>query len=315
MKKVYLAAAATSALALAATPVMADEHQSMSVYGWITAEVQEKGGVWDAGAKNGGNSESRFGIRGSREFGAVTGDAQLEYGILRGNDENSPGLRLANAALSGDFGSVRIGQQWNPGYLWTTATTDVFTSGAASGARSTDFVFREDGGIFYYTPSLGGLEVAIGGSMLTSKENSKDFDTMTVSARYSLGDLYLSATYMEADDGNSSKSTAFAASYDFGMFTLAGAIADNDGAVQPGSEFNDDGTPYEIAATFSATEELTLKVAYTDRDLEAGDDTSMAVEAAYAFGSGVTGFVGFSSSDDNINEGDDILSFGVQVVF
>ena len=314
MKKVYLAAAATSALAIAATPVMADEHHSMSVYGWITAEVQERDGVWDASATNSVNSESRFGIRASRDLGGVTGDAQLEYGILRGADGNSPGLRLANAALSGDFGSVRVGQQWNPGYLWTTATTDVWIGGVFSGARSTDFVFREDGGIFYYTPSLGGLELAVGGSMLASNEDSKDFDTMTVSARYSLGDLYLSATYMEADDENSSKSMAFAASYDFGMFTLAGAIADNDGSVV-GDEFNDDGTPYEIAATFSATEELTLKVGYTDRDLAAGDDTSMAVEAAYAFGSGVTGFVGFSSSDDNINEGDDILSFGVQVVF
>ncbi|MRH78850.1 porin [Spiribacter sp. C176] len=308
MKKVYLAAAATSALALAATPVMADDHASMSVYGWITAEVQDNGTEWDATGN--GNSPSRFGIRGSREFGAVTGDAQLEYGVTKAQGEG-PGIRLANAALSGDFGSVRIGSQWNPGYLWTTATTDVFTSGAYTGARSTDFVFRQDGAIFYYAPSLGGLDIAVGGNMLASDDSSDEFDTMTVSARYSFGDLYVSATYMEADDENSSEATAFAASYDFGMFTLAGSMSDNDGV----GSYNDNGTPYEVVATVSATEELTLKAAYTDRDLEAGDDSSMAAEAAYAFGSGVTGFAGFSSSDDGINDGEDILSFGVQVVF
>ena len=305
MKKVYLAAAATSALAIAATPVMADEHHSMSVYGWITAEIQEQDGVWDATGN--GNSPSRFGIRGSRDFGAVTGDAQLEYGVTKAQGAG-PGIRLANAALSGDFGSVRIGSQWNPGYLWTTATSDIMLSGAFAGARSTDFVFRQDGAIFYYTPSLGGLDLAFGGNMVGSDETSDTFDTMTVSARYSFDDLYVSATYMEVDDDESSDVISFAASYDFGLFALSGAIADKSGSVG-------EGTPYEVGATFSATEEVTLKLAYTDADLDAGDDTSMAVEATYAFGSGVTGFVGYAIPDDNVANGEDILSFGVQVVF
>jgi len=136
MKKVYLAAAATSALAIAATPVMADDHHSMSVYGWVTAEIKEVDGVWDAGSSNGANSQTRFGIRGSRDLGAVSADAVIEYGATRGEEVTAgssnftPGLRQANAALSGDFGSVRIGKQWNTSYLWTTATTDIMLSGA-----------------------------------------------------------------------------------------------------------------------------------------------------------------------------------------
>lgn len=306
MKKVYLAAAATSALALAATPVMADDHASMSVYGWITAEVKEENGVWDATGT--GNSPSRFGIRGSRDFGAVTGDAQVEYFVAKSAQGDAPGLRLANAALSGDFGSVRIGSQWNPGYLWTTATTDVTMSGAVAGARSTDFVFRQDGGVFYYAPSLGGLDLAIGGNMVSTDETSDDLDTTTVSARYSFGDLYLSATYMEVDDVAGSDVSSFAASYDLGMVTLAGSMSDKSG------ELGDE-TPYDLAATFSASDEVTLKVAYTDADLAAGEDTSMAFEATYAFGEGVTGFAGYATPDDNIANGEDILSLGVQVVF
>jgi len=77
----------------------------------------------------------------------------------------------------------------------------------------------------------------------------------------------------------------------------------------------DSGTPYEVGATFSATDEVTLKLAYTDADLDAGDDTSIAVEATYAFGAGVTGFVGYAIPDDNVANGEDILSLGVQVVF
>lgn len=309
MKNVYLAAAATSALALAATPVLADDHHSMSVYGWITAEIQEQDGVWDATGN--GNSPSRFGIRGSRDFGGLTGDAQLEYGVTKAQG-SAPGIRLANAALSGDFGSVRIGSQWNPGYLWTTATTDIMLSGAFAGARATDFVFREDGGIFYYTPNLGGLELAFGGSMVGSNEVSKSFDTMTVSARYSFDDLYVSATYMTVDDDNSSDVIALAASYDFGLFALSASVADLDGV---GVYSTDDGTPYEIGATFSATDELTLKLAYMDLDLDAGSDSSIAAEATYAFGGGVTGFIGYATPDDNVANGEDILSLGIQVVF
>ena len=312
MKKVYLAAAATSALAIAATPVMADEHHSMSVYGWVTAEVSEVDGNWDVNSGNGANSETRFGIRASRDLGAgLSADANLEYGAVRGGN-GTPGLRHANAALSGDFGTVRVGQQWNPGYLWTTATSDIMLSGAFLGARATDFVFRERGGIFYYTPSLGGLELAFGGNMDGTDDTSDDFDTMTVSARYSFGDLYLSATYMSKDDDDSSDAMSFAASYDLGVVTLVGAIADLDGV---GAYSTDRGTPYEVGATFSATDELTLKLAYADLDLDAGSDSSVAVEATYAFGAGVTGFLGYAIPDDNINDGNDILSFGVQVVF
>ena len=305
MKKIFLTAAATSALALAASPVMADDHSSMSVYGWITAEVNEQNGVWDANGT--GNSPSRFGIRGSRDFGAVTGDAQLEYFVAKGQGV-SPGLRLANAALSGDFGSVRIGSQWNPGYLWTSATTDVMLGGVVAGARSTDFVFRQDGAVFYYAPSLGGLDLAVGGNMLGLDETSDDLDTTTVSARYSLNDLYVSATYMTVEDDEDTDVTSFGASYDLGMVTIAATMSDKSGSLGENS-------PFDVAATFSASDEVTLKAAYTDADLDAGDDASMAFEATYAFGDGVTGFAGYATPDDNVAGGEDILSFGVQVVF
>jgi len=179
------------------------------------------------------------------------------------------------------------------------------------GARASDVgLFLEDGSVFYFSPNLGGLELAIGGSMLASNDDSKTLDTTTVSARYNFEDLYVSATYVEADNETSDDGISLAASYDFGIVTVAGSITDKD-------IDNVSSTPYELVASFNATDELTLKLAYADSDLDVSKDTSVAVEATYAFGSGVTGFVGYAMPDDNFGTtaGNDILSFGVQVVF
>ena len=311
MKKGFVIATAASALALAANTALAEDH-SMEVYGWITAEVNDTDGAETDGTSN-GNSPSRFGIRTSRDLGDLTGTANLEYGVTKEQDA-SAGIRQANVGLEGAFGSVKIGSQWNPHYLWTTATTDLFTSSAAFGARSTDAVFRDDGSVYYYTPNLNGLELGVGAELDPNSEVGKDVDSYTVSARYTVGDLYLSASYKEFDTEEDANSLAVAASYDFGLASLSASIADNtDDAGLDYAGYNSDGTPYEIVGTVSATDALTLKVAYTDRDLEGSDDTSFAVEAAYAFGAGVTGFVGATSSDDDI--GGDVLATGLQVVF
>lgn len=315
MKKGFVIATAASALALAANTALAEDH-SMEVYGWITAEVNDTDEAETDGTSN-GNSPSRFGIRTSRDLGDLTGTANLEYGVTK-EQGASAGIRQANVGLEGAFGSVKIGSQWNPHYLWTTATTDLFTSSAAFGARSSDAVFRDDGSVFYYTPSLNGLELGVGAEFDPNISVSDSADSYTLSAKYSIGDLYVSASYVEADTDETLDSMAVAASYNFGAATLAASVADNTNdttiAQDDLSSYNGDGTPYEIVGTVNATDALTLKAAYTDRDLEgSSDDSSFAVEGAYAFGAGVTGFVAATSSDDDI--GEDVLATGLQVVF
>jgi len=309
MKKGFVIATAASALALAANTALAEDH-SMEVYGWITGEIVDTDdGQTDATSN--GNSQSRFGIRTSRDLGGLTATANVEYGVDKRQDEDAD-LRQANVGLEGDFGSIKIGNQWNPYYLWTTATTDLFTSSAAFGARSTDVGFRDDAAVYYYTPNLSGLELVAGAEFDNDPEDdiSDDADYYTLAARYSVGDLYLSAAYLEADTEEDADAFAYAASYDFGMASLAASVADNNGA----GFYNDDGMPYEVVGTFNATDALTLKAAYTDRDIEgSSEDASFAVEGAYAFGAGVTGFVGATAKDDDI--GEDVIATGLQVVF
>jgi len=307
MKKSFVIATAASALALAANTALAEDH-SMEVYGWITGEIVDTdNGQIDATSS--GNSPSRFGIRTSRDLGDLTATANVEYGINKGQTE-SAALRQANVGLEGDFGSVKIGSQWNPHYLWTTATTEVFTSSAFTGGRSTDIVTRDDAAIYYYTPNLSGLELVAGAELDPEDDTSDDADNYTLAARYSVGDLYLSAAYYEADTEADTDSFAYAASYDFGTASLSAGVADNTNV----GFYSENGTPYEVAGTFNATDALTLKAAYTDRDLEgSSEDASFAVEGAYAFGAGVTGFVGATAKDDDI--GDDVIATGLQVVF
>jgi predicted porin len=265
-----------------------------------------------------GNSPSRFGIRTSRDLGELTGTANLEYEVTKVQADDA-GLRLANVGLEGAFGSVMIGSQWNPHYLWTTATTDLFTSSAAFSARSTDANFRDDGSVFYYTPSLNGLELGIGAEFDPNNDTSDDYDSYTLSARYSIGGLYLSASYIEADTDETLDSLAVAASYDFGVASVAASVADNtnDTAIPEDelASYNSDGSPYEIAVSVPVTSAFTVLGAYTDRDFEgSSEDSSFAVEGTYAFGAGVTGFLSATSSDDEFGR-EDALATGLQVVF
>jgi len=336
MKKVTILTAA-SALALASGIASAQE-STADFYGFVIAGINN-GSTTDNDtfdARGDGNGPGRFGFLGTHELAdGMTGGVQLEYAVADGvkDQTDSPGLRQANVYLTGDFGRIELGSQDNPMYEWTTSVTDLFLTEAYAQGRASDVVFRQDGAVFYTTPSFDGLEVRFGGNMQsgdsTNGNRSSGFDSYTVSAKYSFGDIYASASYLNVNGGDTNpdaKSVGVALSYDYGMGTIAAATTRNDnvdgtsagdGQANQVAAFDTDpdGNPYEITGTYNATDAVTLKASYADADLTGGDSKSVAVEAAYAFSSNVSAAVGYTSPDDNFNGNDNADNIAAAAVY
>jgi len=337
MKKIAMLATG-SALALAA--VTANAEMSTNYYGYILASVNDNDGSVNADGQ-GANGPSRFGFTSSYELdGGLSAGAQLEYAVSTNTGSieqaNAPGLRLANAHLAGDFGSIKVGTQWNPMYLWTTGTTDLFLSDAFGDARASDVTFRQDGAVFYTSPDFSGLQLQVGGILEDGKDSagnrSSGFDSYTVAAKYTMGNLYASVSYLTIDGGDQDDADllGIAVSYDYGFGTIAASMTDqndtdgvsqqpdNKGELEASGRHNSmigNNSPYELVATYNATPNWTLKAAYANKDLDGGNDSSMAVEAEYAFSDQVSTAFGVGMPDDNFDGTGDTVSAALFVAF
>ena len=341
MKKIAMLATG-SALALAA--VTASAEMSTNYYGFILASVNDNDGSVNADGQ-GANGPSRFGFTSSHELdGGLSAGAQLEYAVSTNSGSigqaDGPGLRLANAHLAGDFGSIKVGTQWNPMYLWTTGTTDLFLSDAFTNARASDATFRQDGAVFYTSPDFSGLQFQVGGILEDGSDSagnrSSGIDSYTVAAKYTMGNLYASASYLTIDGGDQADDAdllGIAVSYDYGFGTIAASMTDQDDTDGVSQQLDDDGdpeatgrhnsiignnSPYELVATYNATPNWTLKAAYANSDRDGGDDSSIAVEAEYAFSDQVSTAFGVGMPDDNFDgtgSADDTVSAALFVAF
>ncbi|MEX0431369.1 porin [Spiribacter insolitus] len=347
MKKMTILTAATSALALSAGIASAQEEaESMEVgsttssfYGFVLAgfsdqDVNQSGSTVGS---DGGNGPSRFGFLGETVLAdGMTGGVQIEYSVANasaasGGQTSNPGLRQANAYLTGDFGRVEVGSQDNSMYEWTTGTTDLFLTSAFQQARATDVIFRQDGAIFYTTPDFDGLQLRAGGTLQrgdnSSGNESSGFDSYTVSAKYNFEDLYASVSYLSVDQSpDDATSFGAAVSYDYGAGVIAASMTDNDHMtsfsgtnVQANNFYTDsDGKPYEIVGTYTGVPNWTFKVAYADADRDGGSSSSVAAEAQYNFASNVAVAVGATNPDKNFggsNNSEDILATALYVAF
>jgi predicted porin len=330
---------ASSALALSAGIASAQE-STADFYGFVIAGINNGNTTNDDtfDAAGDGNGPGRFGFIGTHDLGnGLEGGVQLEYGLSGDKDQGeAPGLRQANVHLSGDFGTVKLGSQGNPMYDWTTGVTDLFLTEVYAHGRSTDVVFRQDGAVFYTTPDLAGLQFRVGGNMeqgeTTPGNQSSGLDSYTASVKYSFGNFYTSASYLNIDGGDQNPdatSVGLSATYDYGMGTIAAATTRNDDvtAASAGTAVNNrvgvfytdpDGNPYEVIGTYNVNDALTLKGSYTDADQQGGDSSAVAVEAAYSFSSNVSAAVGYTSPDENLRgngNADDMAAAAVYVAF
>ncbi len=109
-----LIAAAVSAAIMAPMAAQAD----VTVYGRINnaLDFNDPGGDADS-TTDVTNVGSRFGIKASADLGnGLTATARYEWGTTTDHDDADLSTRLGVVGLSGGFGSVTVGQQWNAFY-------------------------------------------------------------------------------------------------------------------------------------------------------------------------------------------------------
>lgn len=210
MQRVALVAA-MSAAALVSIPAHAS---SVTLYGLVDVGVftskSKVNGVRNdtvTGMQSGGQSGSRWGLRGSEDLGnGLKVNFQLESGFNLNNGQQGNNDRLfgraAWAGLSGNFGDVRFGRQETVAVSFFGDVSPFGTSWSdaaigKSGFRASDTP-RFDNSVTYFSPKFGGFQAALGYSFNT-RGNSAPTDDSTqaysLAARYANGPIYVALTY------------------------------------------------------------------------------------------------------------------------
>lgn len=185
MKKLVMAAAVLGAFA-----GTAQAQTSVTLYGIADGDVRfDKTNIGTLrSVDSGGESGSRWGIRGSEDLGgglkanfifeqgiditdngspqgSIGGGASAGFGGASTQNHNSTGSRLfgrtSTVGLAGPFGEVRFGRGYNPLFL-VQATADPFGAGFVSQISNlyVNNTIRNDNAIYYDTPKFYGLQLS-----------------------------------------------------------------------------------------------------------------------------------------------------------
>ena len=326
MKKSIIAMAVAGALAV---PAIASADATL--YGHVMMAVDSvKDQKLEIGSQ--ANSESRIGLRGTAATGidGVTGIYQFEFGVNTNQTSYDPvardangvartdattgaignpntlRTRLANAGLTGGFGTVLLGSQWTPHYSWATSRTDVMLSSAFSTVTPTQQIFRVSDSAAYISPSFGGFQVAAA-VVANGVAGTKTTDVHHVAAKYDNAGLGLALSYVDFTNTDA-ENWAFSAGYDFGVATVGLTYAENTNAADVTVK------PFELAATYKVTDATTLKGVYADhRNSQKG----YAVEVQHNLSNMVNTFVGYGHANSNLKAAgtNNVFSTGLRVRF
>ena len=250
MKKSLLALAMLSAIASIAqaqsvaeepahhSTATAPEHgasgqSSVTIFGIVDVGIaHERGGSAGSVTRMGSGilSGSRLGFKGTEDLGGgLSAKFHIEQGILADTGASDQGGlafgRQSWVGLSGNFGSVTLGRQWNTHFLALDAVDpfDYSLAGAANNIISGPF--RTNNAIKYESPKVGGFsgEVSYGFGEIAG--NNRANRTIALSASYMNGPIMVILAHNRAEDpspafDNPVKNTALAGSYDFGPAKL-----------------------------------------------------------------------------------------------
>lgn len=292
------------ALAAVAVTSAAFAQSSVTLYGVADAALVKSSGVSVGltGSSGMNNGNSRVGFRGVEDLGGgMKASFALEQNIslTDGSTGNGPTLatstntntfqRAAWVALSGGFGEVSMGRRLNPAFntlaaweLTGTANYSVVSSQfgpVVNGLRNNDL-------IMYTSPSFGGVTVQFG--HVLKGDRTANEATNDISVRYAAGPLSVAANWNKNGESTTGANKHVGARYNFGAFTVAGAIIDPAGAAKG---FSIGGS------TMVGPVGLTLDIA---RDTNA-KDTDLLLEAKYALSKRTFAYVAYLQDGDKKN--------------
>lgn len=183
MKKslIALAVAATAAAPMIAS---AASHgpSGATVYGSFRTQLVSNGGDLDIG--DGG---SRYGVKGTHDLGNdMSAFYRIELKAATDTANFPEGGRLGYVGVSGGFGSVALGQQWNPYYNSVASSSDPF---ASAGLPFSPTPFRTGNALSYTLASGGAVS---GGIMLSVDGDSAaedEVDAVSLGVSFAAGPM------------------------------------------------------------------------------------------------------------------------------
>lgn len=192
-----------------------------------------------SGINSGGLNGGRVGFKGEEALGnGLKAVFLYEFGSI--NIDQSSGLtgtRLSYVGLSGGFGTVSLGRQASPSYIFLggTSSNDV-TAVNPSNYFIPAFVTMNTGGggrwnnsVAWSSPNWGGFDIRAiygFGEQSAANNDTTDLGQLGLGARYANGPVMVTAMYQSvadndatvADEGN--KAWAVGGSYDFKVVKL-----------------------------------------------------------------------------------------------
>jgi len=231
--------------------------------------------------------QSRFGFVGETDLGnGMKGSARFEMGFGGEglvDEDTTLDKRLGWVQLSGDFGSVKLGNQWGVLYPYLGYTTFRSIGLGASTYYETTSLMNHDGFGLRVNDTL---QYQYGGGGY-----STDPFTFTVQG------------VMDRSDGGAVGGTdetfdayAFGGAATFANITVGGAYyGENNGpAAEP--------SMWGVSVRASVTDALWLGARYASADRDDGSDdvTTADIHAEFDFGNGISTMAGYGTSDNEV---------------
>lgn len=307
MKKSLIALAVASAMA---APMAAQADATL--YGVAQFRLKQASGAQLEAQM----AKTRLGVKGTvdNDLAGVETGYQFEFWFdgngTANNQSNNVDVRLANAYMSGNFGTFTFGRQNNPAAA--TKVTDIL--GSDSSALGYDnFNFRIGSSVSYTTPDLNGFK-AFAGLVADSGANDADNDHTIFGGTVSAGNVGLTAavqTNAETTNnaGNGSSATGFAATYAANNLYLAAEYH----TVSFDNQAEDE-TYYALATSYSMDKvSVSAQVeSVSDKEGTAGSNQGKwMVGAYYALGGAANVGLEYADYDD----GAETAGMADQVVF
>ena len=301
MKKSLIALAVAGALT---APMVAQADATL--YGSLRVKVVDE----DNKTLDVADNASRVGIKGSSElFSGATAFFQSEFKVDSGDTGNVGAGRLALIGATGSLGTVTIGRQWTPAYLWTAGKVDILDHGS-NPTHDYSIAGRQGGTVSYVTPDLAGLKLAavVIADGAAESATQDDVDAYNVAAHYSIGGFAVGLSHIGLESGVDKDYNELAVSYTMGDLYLAADVSENETLAANKQD------QWEVVGSYTIGN-TTLLANYVDFDNSA---SQVAVEVQQKLGNQARVFATVVAADSDAEaQGDvaDSVAVGYRVNF
>jgi len=267
------------ALAVLVASGAAMAQSSVTVYGvadmWL-------GKVKDESAKvgSGGVSTSRLGFKGSEDLGgglSATFQFEQKLDLTSGATNAKTFDRQANLGLKGNFGTMKLGRNWNAmDDVFGAANSGVDSALSANAVWQNSYEGAADAQIYYATPEMGGFSAALSTQL---SGNAGDNKLTAFNVAYANGPIAAALGY-EKQGSNGQKGTVLNGSYDLGAAKLLASYyttKDTDGTA--GKKVNS----YQLGVDVPMGA-VTLSAGYASSKVKGASDSANGFGVAASYG-------------------------------